>query len=344
MALSLKLVRNIAVFEKIRREGMMPQPPLVGERSIVCGADRRLMALLDRESLNVVARYDLAEVYPLRWLGPERLLMSGPRTVGVWDTSEAHLVWRADRGGGTFPWRDKLVTWASDRVLEIRSVTGEVERSLDLGITASGYATPCGDLLVQKTPKIDDPGRAGDPIRAVQIADGRVHWTRNLLEEINERRPASKPWPAMAVTQGSMPDRFVVTREQTMACCSLADGAILWTADVGVEYYWPLIQDGRIPVLNLGRFTVIDEATGAILVDRQHPELKGMYREKRGSILGDLVVFVSESGHVAAFDLRTGDLVYAKEHKRVAFWGTAVADGRVLASGTDGNLWVYEAA
>jgi hypothetical protein len=41
---------------------------------------------------------------------------------------------------------------------------------------------------------------------------------------------------------------------------------------------------------------------------------------------------------------RTGDLVYVKEHKKVGFWGTAVADGRLLAAGTDGNLWVYEAA
>ena len=45
-----------------------------------------------------------------------------------------------------------------------------------------------------------------------------------------------------------------------------------------------------------------------------------------------------------AFDLRTGDLVYVKEHKRVGFWGTAVADGRLLAAATDGTLWVYEAA
>jgi outer membrane protein assembly factor BamB len=113
--------------------------------------------------------------------------------------------------------------------------------------------------------------------------------------------------------------------------------------DVAVPYYWPLVVDGRIPVLCSGRFTVTDEATGALLVDRRHPELSEMFREKRGSILGDLVVFTSESTHLAAFDLRTGDLVYVKKHNNVGFWGTAVADGRLLAAGTDGNLWVYEA-
>jgi hypothetical protein len=114
--------------------------------------------------------------------------------------------------------------------------------------------------------------------------------------------------------------------------------------DVAVPYYWPLVVDGRIPVLCRGRFTVTDETTGAMLVDRRHPELSEMFQEWPGSVLGDLAIFPSQSTHLAALDLRTGDLVYVKQHKRVAFWGTAVADGRLLAAGTDGNLWVYEAA
>jgi hypothetical protein len=66
------------------------------------------------------------------------------------------------------------------------------------------------------------------------------------------------------------------------------------------------------------------------------------YHEKSGSILGNLAVFVSESGHVAAFDLHTGDLVFFERYPRVAFWGSAAADGRLLVSATDGNLWVFE--
>lgn len=69
-----------------------------------------------------------------------------------------------------------------------------------------------------------------------------------------------------------------------------------------------------------------------------------MCRMKRGSILGDLVIFVSESGHVAAFRWNNGGLVFLEQHKRVPFWGTAVSDGRLLVSGSDGRLWVYEQA
>jgi hypothetical protein len=340
MPISLKLVRKIAVFENVRRDGIIPYRPLVGERSVVCRAERRLMAVLDRDSLDVVHRYDSPEMFPLHWLGPERLLMGGA-SVGVWDTTEERYVWRADQGGGSFPWRDRLVTFASDSELEIRRMTGEIERSLNLGIPATGYGTPCGDFYVFPTP--DDQLHTCDPIRAVRMTDGSVQWSRNLLAEFRQRRPAVDPWPVAVITRASMPDRCIITREGIMAACSLADGAILWMVDVAVPYYWPLVVDGRIPVLCSGRFTVTDEATGALLVDRRHPELSEMFREKRGSILGDLVVFTSESTHLAAFDLRTGDLVYVKKHNNVGFWGTAVADGRLLAAGTDGNLWVYEA-
>jgi hypothetical protein len=338
---SLRLIEKIAVFDKAQREQATPLSPLVGERWVACcawGLEQSLMALLDRETLTLATRHDL-DFVPLRWLGPERLLMTEQGTVGVWDTIENRPLWRADQGGGVYLWRDRLVTWASERTLEIRGVTGEVERSLEVEIpVVDGYAKPCGDLVVCQTPE------TGDPVYAVRLEDGRVQWSRDLLAEMNERRLESDPKTGAAITAGSLSDRFIATRDQTMAGCSLTDGALLWTADVLVPYYWPLVADGRIPVLNLGRFTVTDEATGVILVDRQHPQLESMYREKPGSILGDLVVFVSESGHVAAFDLRTGDLVSVQQHKRVAFWGTAVADGRVLASGTDGNLWVYEAA
>lgn len=343
MSLSLELVRKVPALEKVRPEGIMTQPPLVGERWIVCRADFRLMAVLDRKSLEVVHRYDDPDMYPLAWLGPERLLMMGPQTVGVWDVAEERLVWRDDRRDGGFAWRDRVVTWASDSKLEFRLSTGEIERTLDLGMAARGYGTPCRDFYV--SPTADDHFKSCDPTRAVRMTDGSVQWVRNLLVELNERYPAVKPKPPLVIGEASMLDRCIVTRERIMAACSLTDGAILWIADVAVPYHWPLVVDGRIPVLSGDtRFTVVDEATGAILVDRQHSEPSKMFHKKRGSVLGDLVIFGSESSHLAAFDLRTGDLVYSKKHKGVAFWATAVADGRLLAAGTDGNLWVFEAA
>lgn len=336
MPVSLELKRKISLYAKVLRDGVVPQAPLVGERWIVCGADFTRMALLDRASLEVVARFDMPE-FPLRWIGPERLLMSGPRT-GLWDAAGQRFVWRMDRPGGGSAWRDRLVMFASDSELEIRLVTGEIERTIDLGSKGRGFTSLCGDFLLQKA-----SGSGGDPVRAVHLADGRVQWTRDLLSEINRQRPAIIPKPAAAIVEGAIADRFIVTREGALASCSLIDGAILWTADVAAPYHWPLIVDGRIPVLCGGRFTVIDEATGALLIDRRHPELSEMFRERPGAILGDWAVFTSESTHLAAFDLRTGDLVCVRHDKRVGLLGTAVADGRLLAAGTDGNLWIYEA-
>ena len=141
---------------------------------------------------------------------------------------------------------------------------------------------------------------------------------------------------------GSTADRFVATRGSATFGCSLEDGRILWKADASVPYYWPLVDDGRIPVLNWKRLVVIDEATGELRCDRMHPQLQEMYRAKRGSIIGSQVVFVSESGHVAGFHIESGDLVFLEHHRGVEFWGSAVADGQLLVSGSDGNLWVYE--
>lgn len=127
-----------------------------------------------------------------------------------------------------------------------------------------------------------------------------------------------------------------------MLGCSFEDGRILWKAAVNVPYYWPLVENGAIYVLDWKRFVVIDEATGALRCDRSYPQLQGMYDVKRGSLIGGLVVFVGQSGHVAGFDVTSGELVFLEHHPNVEFWGSAVADGRLLVSGTDGNLWVYE--
>jgi hypothetical protein len=286
-----------------------------------------------------VSQVDMPGSRPVRWLGPELLLMVG-EVAGVWDATRQDWRWRKDSqvGLGAWVWRDSIETWESDSQLALRGPTGEIERIIDFGTDVGGYQTDCGDVIVYRTPKTDDP------VHGFSLPDGRIQWQRNLHAELNERCPEHRSTSTAYFTAGSLPDVFVASRDRVVAGCSLKDGGIRWTVpDVSVPNSWPLIEDGRILIWNGTRFTVIDEATGTILVDRQHPELQGVVYEKRGSILGDLVVFVSESGHVVAFDLQNGDLRFNKQHKKVAFWGTAVADGRVIASGTDRNLWVYEA-
>jgi hypothetical protein len=336
--MSLEFVRKVPVFGKPKRGGYLPWPPLVGERSVVV-ADDDNMTLLDRQTLSVVSRHKMPLYRPVCWTGPDHLVLTGDDVAGVWDQTRQDFVWRRENVSGGYHWRDELVVWASESSLDVLHLaTGELERSIDVGADAGGYSTFCCDYLVSKTPDV------GDPIRAVGLAEGRIVWKRDVLAAMAEQRPDSQPEQRPAIGRASMSDRCVVTRDGITAACSLADGAVLWTADVFVPYYFPLAERGLIPVLSAPRFTVIDEASGAILCDRQHPTLKFMYREKSGSLLGNLAVFASESGHVAAFHLQTGDLVYTKHHERVGFWGTAVADGRLLAVATDGNLWIYEAA
>jgi hypothetical protein len=89
MPVSLKLVSKIAVFER----GASPWPPLVGERWVVASSDQPRMTLLDRERLTVVSQHDMPEAGPVRWIGPEQLLMVG-RFAGVWDATQQDWRWR----------------------------------------------------------------------------------------------------------------------------------------------------------------------------------------------------------------------------------------------------------
>ena len=60
-------------------------------------------------------------------------------------------------------------------------------------------------------------------------------------------------------------------------------------------------------------------------------------------MLGDRIVFSSEAGIVAMFDLESGTHLWT-ERCRASFSGCVVADDRLLLAGGDGHLWVLEAA
>ena len=157
-----------------------------------------------------------------------------------------------------------------------------------------------------------DFGGGRYPVRAVRLDTGVVVWDIDLLKAL-DRAHGTDASGTLVVRPGSMPDRFVATRGGATLACSLKDGGLLWMADVRVpDPLWPLVEGGRIPVYSDldTRFVLIDEATGELVCDRRYPELRPMFRVKRGSIMGDLAIFVSESGHVAAFRLGNGDLVF----------------------------------
>jgi hypothetical protein len=91
--MSLKLVAKIAAFEKPPRYGVLPSPPVIGERYIAVDAEGGLLTLLDRQTLDFVLRRKRAHE-AVCWIGPEQLVVSGTRAMNVWDGARREHVWR----------------------------------------------------------------------------------------------------------------------------------------------------------------------------------------------------------------------------------------------------------
>jgi len=147
---------------------------------------------------------------------------------------------------------------------------------------------------------------------------------------------------SLGLRDGTVPGQCVGVGvgEELTAGVSVSDGRLLWAARVQVPYYFPLVSEGRIPVVSLGdRFCVIDERTGKLLVDRmQHT---GMFHQKTGSMWGgDIVAFPAESGHIAVFRVSTGELLALEQTDR-PLWSSVVVDGRLVVASSTGEVLAY---
>lgn len=332
MALRNSRVSNkILLFKSGRSNDAWPSEPVVGDHMIVVGSDHRTLVALQRSDFSIAWRSHVSGLVPIFWWNNDLLVMGGGHDAAVWAVSSKRLLWRvkADLGGAR-SWGNALVIWRTESDAELLDPSsGEVQRTYK----AVGPGAVCSDLLICRSIE------ARDPVQALRF-DGEVAWRRELLAEIRSQPTEAGPNTYLVVQPSSVPGRFIASYGVSCIGCALTDGAILWRQNVAIPYHY-VSDSGRILILNWKRFAVIDEATGELLCDRTHPELQSMYHVKPGSIVGTLVVFVSESGHVAAFDIKNGDLVFLEHHRNVEFWGTAVADGRLLVSASDGNLWVY---
>jgi hypothetical protein len=306
----------------------------VGGWVILIGCDHREIVALRRKDLSVYWRGRVKDLAPMYWWGDDLYLMAEELGYAVWDLKEKRVVWRAESEVFSQRWNGFITTWPKVNEVELRDPrTGRVQRTLKV----IGPGAVRGDLLVCR------PSSVRDPLQAVR-QDGSVAWQRDVLPELHAAQgggPGSKEF--VGLIAASTPGLVILTYGSASMACSLEDGRTQWRRGMHIPYH-AAVDGGRIYLMERERFVVIDETTGEPLCERQHDVLAGIFRESAGAVGGDLVAFSSESGHVVVFDRNDGDLVLYQRHDQVAFWGTAVADGRVLVSGSDGKLWVYEAA
>lgn len=341
----MHLVEKVRVFESKSPSGPgLPSDLVITDDNISLITEGRL-AVLDRHTLETLWNTRIGEYAPCWWQG-DLLVLASMGKVAVWDRRQRRMVWSAKTWPGVEQWREFALTFSEqdpqDRKLDVRRVeTGEVVRTVSLGVHEVNNRTLCGRdfLILNSMPE-------GDPVRAINLSEGRMVWERNLSHEMRRLIGEDKPYGwGLGIVAGSRPGIFVVTCGRNIFGCSIEDGHILWRVDAYVSYTWPIVEGGLIPLLSrrnhfADRFVVIDEATGEVRCDRTYAALESVTKQRPGCIWGDKVVFVADSGHIAVFSLADGELL-SLEHHRVSFRRAVVLDDRLLVAADDGQIWVF---
>ena len=299
---------------------------------------------LDRETLEVVWRVKTpppgagvgAGLNP-REAWNDDLILAGSvdGRVGMIEADSGRLRWTVSLAYAPRIWNGRVVAKNKVAVLLIDGLTGETTAQLGVSWPGDNAFKLCEDRILSYPSE--------DVIGCLDLSTGQVVWQRGLLREMGEFARFDFKTNAIGLEAGSLPGSFVVTRGPVVFGLSLEDGSIRWGAPVAVAYYWPNVHGGRIYVLLMDHFVCLDEATGEIVYDVQHPQLAEAFLPKTGTIHAGKIAFAMESGHLAVFDLADGRLVWLYKHK-VKLGRTGEADGRLLATSDDGHLLVFDEA
>jgi len=322
------------------REGIL-SPPLVAADGVYIDEwyETAEVVKLHRQTLEAIWRVKTREgpgpgggLSPLRMWSDDLILMGGQDRIGMMEADSGRLRWAVSEASGPLVWNRRVVVKSKAAVLLIDGLTGATTDRYPLA--AKGASTLCGDRLVV-LPEDDDW------ISSLELGTGKVMWRRELLREMGDFARFDFKTNAIGLVAGSRPTSVVATRGPVVFGLSVEDGSIRWGAPVAVTYYWPNVHDGRIYVLLMDHFVCLDEATGEIVYDVQHPQLAEAFLPQTGTIYGAKIAFAMETGHLAVFDLTNGRLVWLYKHK-LKLGRTAEVDGRLLATTDDGHLLVFE--
>ncbi len=342
--LSLRRAKKIECYKALnRRRGIWQNDPVIGTRFIY--ASQRAGGAPPKAGQGEVVALERAALTP-EWqvttdglranseLDESTLCVADTRRVGALDVPSNRLLWTMTRPIGGHRWLDGLLVFEHDRqTLVIVDIHTGAKQEVFSSPEEISFSSLCENWLVYNFWK------NGGHHRALDLRTMTITWERDLLSEVHLAHGVETT--TVVVRPGSLTGSLVMTAGVSTLGCSLATGEILWKADVFCPYYWPLVANGRIPILTFEEFVVLDEATGAVLCRRQHG-LAHVWHARPGSLVSDDVFgTVTEEGHVMLFDMNTAELLSWAQHS-VSFHGTAAADGRFFIVGSDGKLWVYE--
>jgi outer membrane protein assembly factor BamB len=293
--------------------------PVPTSRTIICSADDDAVRAFDRRTLEPLWSREIKGFLP-HWSWDDRLVVGGifKGPLCMMDGESGDPLWALERADG-------LVT------LDPRS--GEPRDLFEIAGGVSNSVTLCDDVVLYS------PLEPERPVVAYSLADRRTAWSGLDL-------PGAQPRPAyqdfgVAFVPGSIPGRFVAVGRGHVCGCTLEDGRVRWAVRHSVPNHWPNVHAGRVYVFSPPTLTAFDESTGEKIFSVIHPKLEPATYPKIGTVFGNGIVFGTETGHIAMFDLNDGGLVWLHKHPASVFH-TAEIDGRLYASTGNGILLVFE--
>lgn len=312
--------------------GEIVQGPLVTSDAVYAGTREDVTVRLDRQALRKVWEVDSQELRLGRAIGND-LLTVGGKVGGVRSADDGRLLWTAPtRFMGVGVWQGNAII-DSKAGLELRDThTGDLLQTHSVRGDYSGRLLVCGDLAILESERTS---------KALNLVTGQLAWERALADEMRARLPAPTDTAAIKMSAGSRPELLIAFHAGGTFAVSATDGSIVWHANVWSVYAWPTVHEGRVYGQCVKRFWALDEATGAVIYDVTHEQLRQAYREKNGTIYKGRMAVASEMGYLAVFGLADGALVSLYETK-LPLWRTAEADGRLLVATGDGALLVFD--
>jgi outer membrane protein assembly factor BamB len=325
---------------RVARGPVVLAGPFVSETGIVTGQRTDFVARLDKQTLKETWRKrGMAWIRSIH--GENILVFAGKtRETQLW-SGDGKVAWK--RTGNEPAFGDRLYFHADGQLQVVDVLTGQVIEQFECPDGTNRFVHD-GTLLLA------DPGVSTGPLQAIDLSGHRVRWQKDVRAMIEQR--FGDPCPRGIAFIASRPGSVVVKTGAHLVGLSLADGSLQWGLPLSVPYIAPLARDGRMYVWSApsekapeNRLVIVDESSGAIVVDRPLAEYGPAFQRGQevygGTLCRSHVVFSSSSGLLAVFRLADGELAWRHEYGDGL--SPVFADGRLYAATVEGDILVFEA-
>jgi outer membrane protein assembly factor BamB len=334
---------------RVSRGPVFLPPVVVVADGIVVGDERRDILKIDTKTLRTLWKVRSNGFKPLRTTAGGIVLVSWQE--GVWqvvDGNSGRSLWMLEAGTpeGSW-WGDRALLGKNPiRVLDLNA--RKIVEQFEVPGGPFSLAVPIGTVLLGEGMLARDM-TGGDPIRAFDLIERRLLWSKDLISEAETLLGREGRIPLFTLVAGGE-GRFLVTRNKTVLSYALIDATLLWHQPFEVPYYYPDVRDDRIYAWIYradfaSHLVALHEPTGRVIYDLPLARHGGPFAEiqqpRQAGLGEEHIVFTTRSGLIAVFRLADGELVWSYEHDD-EIYQPVVSGNRIYITASSGELLVFE--